>query len=251
MKRSRHLLLILLALLSVALAACGGTTKTTTATTPVTVPAPPGRAIPPKAGGTPAPEPQLEVPSCTAEELAEIEAGHGQIGSCQPAPHGPPPTEALHAGVTGPDVSNNDPFFNWHPVKSHGHPFAYNKIIQGVRFVDSTAGGMASAQRAAGIIPGGYDFLEVCRGTGAGEARLYAARLKAIGLSGVGHAFVPMGDAEWPLSVPCSAAGARAWLLQWENMLHALIHRWPGFYTGAWWWNPNVGCWRPPHAVRW
>lgn len=247
MKRSRlYLLLFLLALLAVPLAACGKTK-----TTPVTVPAPqPARAIPPKAGGTPAPP--EEVPSCTAKQLAEIEAGHGQIGSCQPKPlPGPPPTEALSRGASGPDVSNNDPFFNWHPVKAHGHPFAYDKIIQGVRFIDSTAVGMANAQRAAGIIPGGYDFLEVCRTSASAEARLYASRLRAIGLTGLGHAFVPMGDAEWPLSVPCSAASARAWLLQWENTLHAQIGRWPGFYTGAWWWDPNVGCWRPPHAVRW
>lgn len=238
-----------LALLAVlGLTACGAT-KTVTHTTPPSAPVEAQPTIPPKPGGVPSPA--HEGPGCDAEEQQAIEAGKGEAGMCAPrsalfslsAP-------TVSRGSSGPDVSNNDPISNWHPIHAHGHRFAYVKVIQGTRFVDSTASDMVRAQRSAGIIPGGYDFLEVCRVGASGEARLYAARLKAIGL--VGHAFVPMGDAEWPLEVPCSAKEARAWLTVWQSTLHALIHRWAGFYTGAWWWNPNVGCWRPPHgALRW
>lgn len=246
MRRSSQLPLALL--VGLLLAGCGAT-KTVTHTTPAPVPVEVAPTIPAKPGA--APPPPHEGPGCDAEEQQAIEAGHGEAGACAPRSalfSLSPPT--VSRGGSGPDVSNNDPISNWHPIHARGHRFAYDKVIQGTRFVDSTASGMARAQRSAGIIPGGYDFLEVCRVSASGEARLYAARLKAIGL--VSHAFVPMGDAEWPLEVPCSASQARAWLTAWQSTLHALIHRWAGFYTGAWWWNPNVGCWRPPHgALRW
>lgn len=235
---------VLLALaFMLALSSCGGARGHPKATIP---PAEVVQPIVPKPGAAGAPQ----APGCDARAQAEVEAGDGSLGVC--APHltafgGAPPTTPM--GITGPDVSNNDPFFTWHPVRAHGHPFAYNKIIQGTRFVDLTAAGMASAQRAASIVPGGYDFLEVCRTSSAGEARLFASRLKAIGLTG--KAFVPIGDAEWPLKAPCSVAAARAWITSWIDTVHALVGRWPGIYTGAWWSNPNLGCWRPPHALRW
>lgn len=249
MKRSIWLLLPLFAVLL--LASCGSQAKTVTHTTTLPLPAPPEvqPTIPVKPGAL-AP-PAAEAPGCDPEERQAVEEGKGEAGICAPRAQ----TFGLSAPAvsnarSGPDVSNNDPFFNWHPVQEHGHPFGYDKVIQGTRFVDSTAAGMASAQRAATVIPGGYDFLEVCRTSASGEARLFASRLKAIGL--VGHAFVPMGDAEWPLSLACSPSQARSWLASWQSTLHSLIHRWAGFYTGAWWWNPNVGCWRPPHgALRW
>lgn len=224
--------------LAFTIAGCGSTKVVTRQVQPPLT-AKPGAVAPPA----------NEAPSCTPAQIEQVEAGHGAMGVCAPAPSGFGLPRSSTRGLTGPDVSNNDPFFNWHPVRSAGHPFGYVKVIQGTRFVDSTAAGMASAQRAASVIPGGYDFLEVCRASGSGEARLYASRLKAIGL--VGHSFVPAGDAEWPLTAPCSTGQARAWLTSWEDTLHALVGRWPAFYTGAWWWNPNVGCWRPPHALRW
>lgn len=210
---------------------------------PKPIPAKPGAVAPP-AG---------EAPSCTPAEQREVQAGHGELGSCAPKKAEVVATTAFasltSSGATGPDVSNNDPLYNWQAVRAHGHPFGYLKTIQGTAFVDATAAGMARAARAAGVVPGGYDFLEVCRVSSAGEARLFAARLKAIGL--VGHAFVPVGDAEWPLRAPCSAQEARGWLTSWSSTVHSLTGRWPAFYTGAWWWNPNVGCWRPAHALRW
>jgi GH25 family lysozyme M1 (1,4-beta-N-acetylmuramidase) len=253
---SRRLAALCAALLAAVLLAACGSTKTVTKTTPAPTPAP---AITPKPGAVPPPAHQ-SAPTCDPTELHEIEQGKGSLGDCTPKPttgngataggQAVALTIANGVGQTGPDVSNNDPFYNWHPVKAHGHPFGYLKVNQGVRFVDSTAAGMARAARAAGVIPGGYDFLEVCR-TGAGaEAHLFASRLKAIGL--VAHSLVPIGDAEWPLNAPCSAASARAWLSTWASVVHALIGRWPGFYTGAWWANPNIGCWRPPGGgKRW
>jgi len=201
--------------------------------------------------------PSGEAPSCGPKVKAEIEAGHGELGACAPSAVVEAPTarfavlvsQGAVSHATGPDVSNNNPFYGWAPVKAHGHPFAYLKTIQGTAYVDSTASGMAKSARAAGVTPGGYDFLEVCRTSSAGEARLFAARLKAIGL--VGHSFLPVGDAEWPLHPNCTTTGARAWITSWIDTVHSLTGRWPAIYTGAWWWNPVLGCWRPPHAKRW
>lgn len=259
----RRLAALVVALLALACLAACGSTKTITKTTPAPTPAP---AITPKPGAVPPPAHQ-SAPTCNPKELHEIEGGKGSLGDCTPKPTtGPAPSTDATAptqtvaliqfiasngvGQTGPDVSNNDPFYNWRPIKAHGHPFGYLKINQGVRFVDSTAAGMARAARAAGVIPGGYDFLEVCRTSASGEAHLFASRLKSIGL--VAHSLVPIGDAEWPLNAPCSASSARAWLNTWASVVHGLTGRWPGFYTGAWWANPNIGCWRPPHnGKRW
>lgn len=255
----KRLAAFLAALLSAVLLVACGSTKTVTKTTPAPMPAP---AITPKPGAVPPPAHQ-SAPTCDPKELHEIEHGKGSLGECTPEPT-TTASAAVVAGTavalvqtiasngvgqTGPDVSNNDPFYNWQPVKAHGHPFGYLKIIQGTRFVDSTASGMTRAARAARVIPGGYDFLEVCRVSATGEAHLYVSRLKALGLTKA--SFTPIGDAEWPLNAPCSASAARHWIAVWINTVHAGTARWPGIYTGAWWWNPNVGCWRPPHALRW
>jgi GH25 family lysozyme M1 (1,4-beta-N-acetylmuramidase) len=245
--RTRLLAAAVLALALSVLAGCGAT-KTTTVTRTVAVPAPSPTTLAPRPdGGVKAPQ----APSCTPAEVEAVEHGAGHLGVCAPKPWRfglGAPTSAR--GSSGPDVSNNDPLSNWSAVHAHGHPFAYLKVIQGTRFVDSTARGMAAGARRAHVTPGGYDFLEVCATSATGEASLYAHELRADGLLSK-PSFVPMGDAEWPLSVPCSASSARSWLASWQAKLHALIGRWAGFYTGAWWWNPNVGCWRPPHGVRW
>lgn len=244
----------LLVLLMLLLAGCGGgSTKTVTRTVTSTArraPVLPPAAITAKPGGVASPA--GEAPSCSPAKIAEVESGHGHIGVCAPLQvgFGGAPVPKL-SGPSGPDVSNNDPFSDWRPVARRGHPFGYLKVIQGTRFVDGTARGMAGAQRSVGMHPGGYDFLEVCRTSPEGEAELYAHELAVDGLLRSGT-FVPMGDAEWPLSVPCSTSAARSWLTRWQAKLHQLIKRWAGFYTGAWWWDPNVGCWRPPHgALRW
>jgi GH25 family lysozyme M1 (1,4-beta-N-acetylmuramidase) len=245
-RRLSALVAVLLA--SVLLAACGSSQSK------------PHSTIPVKPGAVPAPP--RSAPTCPPAEQQEIREGKGSLGDCAPSSTSTTAQSSskltVHAasragsvvGYTGPDVSNNDPFYDWHPVKAAGHPFGYLKINQGTRFVDSTAEGMARAARAAGVAPGGYDFLEVCSSSASGEARLFASRLKTVGL--ISHALVPIGDAEWPLTAPCSAASARAWLTTWASTVHSIIGRWPGFYTGAWWANPNIGCWRPPHGgKRW
>lgn len=247
--------------IAVAILAGCGSTKTVTKTV-TTTPAP---AIVPKPGAVPPPVHQA-APSCDKQEQGEIEQGKGSLGDCTPKPTtGAVPKAEVGAtgqavalqtvaangvGQTGPDVSNNDPFYNWHPVRAHGHPFGYMKINQGVRFVDRTAAGMARGARAAHVIPGGYDFLEVCRTSATAEASLFVSRLRTIGL--IANSLVPVGDAEWPLNAPCSASGARSWLNTWATAVHRGTGRWPAFYTGAWWANPNIGCWRPPGGgQRW
>jgi GH25 family lysozyme M1 (1,4-beta-N-acetylmuramidase) len=257
---SKRLAAFCAALLAAVLLAACGSTKTVTKTTPAPTPAP---AITPKPGAVPPPAHQ-SAPTCDRSEQHEIEKGKGSLGDCTPEPTTSASSGTVAGtavslvqtiasngvGQTGPDVSNNDPFYNWQPVKAHGHPFGYLKLNQGVRFEDRTAAGMARAARAAGVIPGGYDFLEVCRTNSGAEAHLFVSRLKAIGLSA--HSLVPIGDAEWPLNAPCSAPAARAWLNSWASVVHSSTGRWPGFYSGAWWANPNLGCWRPPGGgKRW
>jgi lysozyme len=205
-----------------------------------------GRALAPKPGAVPAPPGQ--VPGCDASELAELQRGRGGAGVCAPRARLPLAPRAP-TGQTGPDTSNNDPIYDWKPVRAHGHLFAWTKLIQGTGFIDATAAAQVAGMRRAGILAGGYDLFEVCVADPRAEAADFARRLRALGL--ISGSLLPIGDAERPLSVPCSVSEARRWIWTWVDEIHRLTGRWPGIYTGAWWWNPEVGCWWPPHAVSW
>jgi hypothetical protein len=204
--------------------------------------------VPVKLGGTP--PPVLSAPGCTPAQQAQVASGHGKLGVCAPRPL-PGFRLSLPFGTErGPDTSNNDPLYDWQPVKARGSAFGWAKISQGTGFTDQTAIRQIHAIRAAKLAPGGYDFYEVCVGSGRAEADFYLLRLHRTGAEGPGS-LPAAGDAEWPLSPPCSAGGARRWIAEWVSTVYRTTHRLVVLYTGAWWWNPNVGCWWPAHALAW
>jgi GH25 family lysozyme M1 (1,4-beta-N-acetylmuramidase) len=211
----------------------------------------PGQPLAPKPGAVPAPPGQA--PGCGVTEQMRAGNGNGYAGLCAPrAPRGAPsrPPRGASASQTGPDTSHYDPVYEWAPVKAHGHRFAWAKLTEGTGWVDGTAAAQVAGMRRAGIVAGGYDLFRVCEANPLLEARAFTKRLRALGLASTGS-LLPMGDAEEPGSVPCSTAEARAWIWSWMQEMHRMTGRWPGIYTGAWWWNPEIGCWWPPHAVSW
>lgn len=163
------------------------------------------------------------------------------LGGCLPRPR-----EQNAADITatnqGPDLSNNDPVYGdgaWAGIARRS-AFAVFKVSEGTGFIDSTAAPMTSYARRHGLVVGGYDFLHVCGDDAASEARLFVSRLRADGLIGP-RTLPPVADAEYG----GSGCNARSWLLTWAQTVRAQTGRWPMIYTGAWWWQPHVGCWWP------
>lgn len=234
----------LMLLAALALIGCGNSTRTVTVPVPThRLPVKPGAVAPPKGEA---------VPSCTVQEQEEILHGKGSLGACTPTspvaltPKLAPPRSSR--APTGPDVSNNDPISpsrRWRIVATHGHPFGATKLNQGTRFIDSTASAAAAGMRAAHIVSIGYDFLEVCVGSARAEANIFLSRMRRT------HIEVAAGDAEFPLSAPCSSSRARRWVNEWVQAVHSATHHAVLLYTGAWWWNPQVGCYWPKNALPW
>lgn len=192
-----------------------------------------------------------QAPVAPPAECVTHEGQHA-MGACAPsrgvAPSAPPlAARSAAAAGTGPDLSNNNPIFglaSWRRIRAHGHRFAYFKVVEGVRFVDGTASRMARDARAAGVIPGGYDFLHVCTVNPYVEANLFVRYLRADGLLGP-NTLPPAADAEYPISPACSAAASRLWLARWQHTVETETHRIVVIYTGKWWWDPHMGCYWP------
>lgn len=220
--------------------------------------------------------PKTSSPACdgTIDRNGHKVPGH-QLGGCLPqpdsAPPAPPPAPSTTTvpGATasttlfaslervlsitqttqGPDLSNNDPVLSRSgqaAIAAH-NAFEIDKLNESTGFIDSTAYTMLTLAHAFGIVTGGYDFLHVCISDPPSEARVFVQREQAIGLIQNGT-FPGTGDAEYPPSPQCNV---RVWIQSWINTVYSLTHRWPMIYTGAWWWNPHVGCWWPAHALAW
>lgn len=175
---------------------------------------------------------QLEQPKCV----------HHVMGGC--LPHAKPGHASLapllaSSAIGGPDFSNNDPVryrSSWQIIASRSR-FAYVKSIEGLYFTDSTAAMMAAFSKAFGLPVGGYDFLHLCYVSATGEALHFVSALKAQGLLGPGT-LPPAADVEYG----SGSCGGRAWMQTWISVVYANDgHICPIAYTGAWFWQPNLG----------
>jgi hypothetical protein len=148
MFRARQIVLVLLiALLAITLAGCGGTT----------------------------PRRHLAAPgSCP-----QAAAGHGYPGACAPRQQLQLLTPHAVAGVKYPDRSNNDPCYCGAAIRAQGYRGLIVKANQGTGFIDPTAIGMVQSARAAGLTVGVYDFDQDYT---VAEARVFVARAHAAGI---------------------------------------------------------------------
>lgn len=181
------------------------------------------------------------------------------MGSCLPNKSGVVKTGSLQfenaAAITattyGPDLSNNDPVYgdaSWAAIGAK-NAFVIVKVNQGTYYIDRTAKAMTDTARRHGLAVGGYDFADVCRSTPQAEAAVFVAAARADNLVG-GRGVLPLtGDMEYPTgSLGCNA---RSWINDWIFAVHGLTGEWPMIYTGAWWWDPHVGCWWPGYSISW
>lgn len=207
---------------------------------PSGLPAPPYKTLPqPPLDG-------LRAPSCTGG------VNHYR-GQCLPRPAKfqafPCPLQLIaHAqckaklptGIREIDLSNNDPIFGdsaWRNIYNFGYRVAAFKVNEaGYGYVDPTAKRMAASARRAGFIVTGYDFVHLCNGSGAAEGHAFAQLLSADGLAGAktlpGNADVEFGN---------GACNGRRWMEDWYGAVKHDTGRDADTYTGAWFWQPNLG----------
>lgn len=158
----------------------------------------------------------------------QVKLAHHLLGSVQ---------TSLHGLMV--DLSNNDPVYGvgaYRAMKAHGVTALYVKLTEGTGFVDSTAYRMAHDAKAAGLRVGGYDFAHVCNDSASSERALFEQRRAITGANTLPGVL----DAEY--GGGCGSGWVRAWRAGGETT---------SIYTGAWWWNPSVGCYWPADAQAW
>lgn len=229
MRRSVYTLLSAL-LVVVLLAACGGgTTPVRSTPAPTTV-----NPTPPAPAGT--------------NTCPEAAAGHGSMGACAPKaklgltlPGSAAPS--FGASPTYPDVSNNQwvgctASWDFGAIARAGHPAIYGKTNQGTGFTDCTFPSVVAKARAAGLAPGGYDFVSTYT---AAEAYRFVAILRANGTCTSAKTLPPALDVEY-------GAATRSGVQTMANIVKAACGR-VAVYTGSWYWSPHLGCWWPSGGV--
>jgi lysozyme len=140
----------------------------------------------------------------------------------------------------GIDVSNHNHSggpIDWHKVKADGYRFAW--VLQGQGdwrnpyFFDDV-----KAAKAAGLKAGGYHYVEPKHGrTGAQEAQWFLDDLTKAGLGKGDLRPSPDCEQEPP---QLDRSGNQRYIGSFIAAMRAHGHS-PMTYTGAWWWDPNVG----------
>lgn len=195
--------------------------------------------------GENAPAPKAATTAAHAAIVAcpQAATGHGDMGACVPTKLGlsRPPSTAQPAGITYPDLSNNDPCVCAAAIRAHGHPGEIDKANQGTRFSDSWFVSMVKDAKAHGLATGGYDFDELYT---ASEVYLFIKRLHAAGIyRSTPNTFAPTIDVEF-------GNFSREGLQHQINILNREFGR-VKIYTGGWYFLPHAGCWWPKGVPAW
>lgn len=115
-----------------------------------------------------------------------------------------------------------------------GYTFAVVKATEGIGFTAPGWDAMVRAARAAGLLAGAYHYL--LAGDGAAQCRYFLDRLAVVG-----------GPAGMLIQLDVESDGReqeiRSWLREWVRRGHG--HHPVLIYSGAWWWQPNVGSFAP------
>lgn len=159
--------------------------------------------------------------------------------------------------IIGPDVSNNNPpapgcAVDWSAVKSR-RAFAFMKASEGLTFTDYcfTQAHWWEDSRRVHLPRGAYDFARPHAdvATARAEADHFVRVVKSVG--GFHHALPPVLDIEVN-DDGIDQGQMRNWIRAWIRELRAHTHRKTiAIYTGNWWWEPNVGHWKPKGALLW
>jgi GH25 family lysozyme M1 (1,4-beta-N-acetylmuramidase) len=155
---------------------------------------------------------------------------------------------ASAAPVRGPDVSNNNGCgVNWAAAHHAGYRFGFAKANEGTGFVDRCFAGNWGQLQHFGMVRGAYDFAHLTSNP-VDEARTF---LRVVRGGGGGlHRSIAVVDVEAFSSG--SVTRNRRWVQAWINTVYTKGH--PAkilVYSAPFFWNPQLGCWRPRGAGLW
>lgn len=144
------------------------------------------------------------------------------------------------AQVKGIDISaNNGEHIDFRKVYQAGYRFVFIKVSEG-DYLNPHAKRHATEAKAAGLIPGAYDFISPKRGrTGGQEADFFVDHARAAGLLKKG-CLRPAADVE-VTKLPTGAQSRRYHYAFVERLIkhHEIIR--PFIYTASWFWEGTLG----------
>ena len=142
---------------------------------------------------------------------------------------------ALNGPTQGRDVSFYQGAFDWARAKAvDGVVFGHARISDGTTYVDSSFAGNWASMKSAGVLRGAYQFFEPA------EDEVAQAQLM---ITMVGR----LGDGDLPAVIDVEATGGQPPAViakkvrRWLELVEAGTGKRPWIYTGAYFWEDNVG----------
>lgn len=171
---------------------------------------------------------------CSVESGRSSGAGRETIASTAE-----PLTSKCGAPASGPvqgrDVSVFQGAFDWSGAKAGGVSFGYARVSDGTTILDDTFPGNWTAMKDAGVLRGAYQFFEPS------EDEVAQANLLVQAVGG------RLGDGDLPAVIDVEVAGGQApatiaaKVAHWLQIVEAATGKRPWIYTGAYFWQDNVG----------
>ena len=137
--------------------------------------------------------------------------------------------------IQGRDVSVYQGAFDWSGAKAGGVSFGYARVSDGTTIPDGTFAGNWAAMKSAGVLRGAYQFFEPS------EDEVAQANLLVQAVGG------RLGDGDLPAVIDVEVAGGQApatiaaKVAHWLQIVEAGTGKRPWIYTGAYFWQDNVG----------
>lgn len=148
--------------------------------------------------------------------------------------------------IRGQDVSSHQGNVDWAAQKAAGSRFAYCKATQGAWYTNPYFAQQYSGSYDQGLAHGAYHFAEPGASDPVAECDFFLNNGGA--WSADGRTMPGMLDIEWN-DHGLAPADMQTWVQAWIDHYRAQTGRTPVVYTGAWFWDPQVGAdWAPAHV---
>lgn len=157
-----------------------------------------------------------------------------------------PDTARAADGIRGQDVSSHQGDVDWAAQKELGSQFAYCKATQGMGYVNEFFSQQYGGSYDAGLVHGAYHFAEPGVNDPVAECDFFLNN--GGGWSDDGRTMPGMLDVEWNdrgIGMPAMTQWVQAWIDHYREQ----TGRTPVVYTGAWFWDAQVGPqWAPENV---
>lgn len=155
-------------------------------------------------------------------------------------------TASADDAIRGQDVSSHQGDVDWAAQKEAGSRFAYCKATQGNYYVNPFFGQQYNGSYDAGLVHGAYHWTEPGNGDPVAECDYFLNNGGA--WSDDGRTMPGMLDVEDNPN-GLGQADLQAWVSAWIDHYRAQTGRTPVVYTGAWFWDEQVGPnWAPANV---